>query len=113
METRFVYETLTSRWFIEKLQDYGTFETKLTTIGVDIYYTELLDQVIELRQEVEDNQELIITLGDMTLLAALRESSTREVKETIEAALHEAFDGEESPEAVEMYEAALKQVACM
>lgn len=108
-----VYETLTSQWFIEKLQDYGTFETKLTTIGVDIYYTELLDQVIELRQEVEDNQELIITLGDMTLLAVLRESSTREVKETIEAALHEAFDGEESPEAVEMYEAALKQVACM
>ena len=51
-----VYDTLSSEWFIEKLQDYGTFETKLTTLGVDIYYISLMDQVAELKEEIEDNQ---------------------------------------------------------
>ena len=33
-----IYDTMTEPWFVEKLQDYGLFESKLNTIGVDIYY---------------------------------------------------------------------------
>lgn len=108
-----VYSTLLSQWFIEKLQDHGMFETKLTTTGVDIYYTELLDQVSELRQEVEDNQKLIVAIGDATILNDIRETSLREVKESIESALKEAFAEYDTPEYREVFDVAMKQVAMM
>ena len=108
-----VYSTLLSQWFIEKLQDHGMFETKLTTTGVDIYYTELLDQVSELRQEVEDNQKLIVAIGDATILNDIRETSFREVKESIESALKEAFAEYDTPEYREVFDVAMKQVAMM
>lgn len=38
-----VYDTLTSQWFVEKLQDYATFETSLSTAEVDAFYISLLD----------------------------------------------------------------------
>lgn len=108
-----VYSTLLSQWFIEKLQDHGMFETKLTTTGVDIYYTELLDQVSELRQEVEDNQKLIVAIGDATILNDIRETSFREVKESIESALKEAFAEYDTPEYREVFDVAMEQVAMM
>lgn len=108
-----VYSTLLSQWFIEKLQDHGMFETKLTTTGIDIYYTELLDQVSELRQEVEDNQKLIVAIGDATILNDIRETSLREVKESIESALKEAFAEYDTPEYREVFDVAMKQVAMM
>ncbi len=108
-----VYSTLLSQWFIEKLQDHGMFETKLTTTGVDIYYTELLDQVSELRQEVEDNQKLIVVIGDATILNDIRETSFREVKESIESALKEAFAEYDTPEYREVFDVAMEQVAMM
>lgn len=108
-----VYSTLLSQWFVEKLQDHGMFETKLTTIGVDVYYTELLDQVVELRQEVEDNQELILAIGDQKMLNILRETRSREVKTSIESALKDAFVGYDKPEYTEVFEAAMQLVAMM
>lgn len=108
-----VYSTLLSQWFIEKLQDHGMFETKLTTTGVDIYYTELLDQVSELRQEVEDNQKLIVVIGDATILNDIRETSFREVKESIESALKEAFAEYDTPEYREVFDVAMEEVAMM
>jgi hypothetical protein len=108
-----VFDTLSSEWFVEKLQDYGTFEAKLNTIDVDVYYISLIDQVMELRQEVEDNQELISSIGDLKVLQAFREYSDREVKETIEAAFREAFEGIDDPSAVEIQKNALEQVALL
>lgn len=108
-----VYSTLSSQWFIEKLQDHAMFETKLTTAGVDIYYTELIDQIVELREEVEDNQELIVAIGDAAILKAIRETSSREVKESIESALKEAVAGYDAPEYTKVFEVAMEQVAML
>jgi len=108
-----VFDTLSSEWFVEMLQDYGTFEAKLNTTSVDVYYISLLDQVMELRQEVEDNQELISSIGDLEVLHAFREFSDREVKETIEAAFRDAFEGIDDPSAVEIQKTALQQVALL
>ena len=108
-----VFDTLSSEWFVEKLQDYGTFESKLNTIGVDVYYISLLDQVMELRQEVEDNKKLILAIGDLEVLHAFREYSEREVKETIEAAFRDAFEGIDDPSAVEIHKTALQQIALL
>ncbi len=85
-----VYDTLFSEWFIEKLQDYGTFETKLSTQSVDVYYTSLLDQVADLRSEIEDNQALMIAIGDLELFRQFKEMSAKEVADSIESAYREA-----------------------
>lgn len=85
-----VYDTLTSQWFIEKLQDYGTFETSLSTAEVDIYYISLLDQVKDCRCEISDNQALLVAIGDADLFRQYKEMSTKEVVDSIEAAYKEA-----------------------
>lgn len=106
-----VYSTLSAPWFVEKLQDYAMFETPLNTLGVDTYYTSLMDQVIEQREEVEDNQELIISLGDITLMDALRDMTDKDIKTTITAAFAEACGEDASPEVKKVYEDAMKQMA--
>lgn len=106
-----IYTTLSSGWFVEKLQDYATFETNLTTLGVDTYYTSLMDQVIEQREEVEDNQELIRTLGDITLLNELRDMTDKDIHETIAAAFAEACGDAPSPEVKKIYEDTMRQMA--
>lgn len=105
------YSTLSAPWFVEKLQDYAMFETTLNTLGVDTYYTSLMDQVIEQREEVEDNQELIISLGDITLMDALRDMTDKDIKTTITAAFAEACGEDASPEVKKVYEDAMKQMA--
>lgn len=106
-----VYSTLSAPWFVEKLQDYAMFETNLNTLGVDTYYTSLMDQVIEQREEVEDNQELIVSLGDITLMDALRDMTDKDIKTTITAAFAEACGEDASPEVKKVYEDAMKQMA--
>ena len=85
-----VYDTLTQQWFIEKLQDYGTFETPLSTTEVDVYYISLMDQVRDCREEITDNQALIIAIGDRDLFQQYKELSTKNVIDSIEAAYREA-----------------------
>lgn len=108
-----IYETLSSEWFVERLQDHGVFNTNMTMREVDIYYSELLNQMRDLREEVEDNQSLILSIGDLELLNALRENSSLQVKESIEEALKEALEGEESPETEKIMDEASKQVALL
>ena len=85
-----VYKTLSDDWFVEKLQDYGMFETDLNTLGIDVFYKGLLEQVKEERENVEDNQALILALEDIDLLHVLQENSDREVRETIRSAFEDA-----------------------
>ena len=91
------YDTLSSTWFIEMLQDHATFDIKLNTIGVDVYYTALIDQVDELRQRVIDNQELIVALDDLDLLHNVHEAVNSDVEKTIEVAIREAYAEEDMP----------------
>ena len=105
------YDMLSATWFIELLQDYGLFEADLSTKEVDVYYTALIDQIADLRQEVEDNQVLIITIANPELLRALHEVTTREIKETIGIAINDAFSGVDAEIVDEIRRNALAQVA--
>lgn len=106
-----VYDILSSEWFVEKVQDYGTFETKLNTLGVDMYYISLLDQVNDLREEVQDNQVLIIALGDAELFRQYRELSEKEIADTIEATFREAGKDMSEDVVKQAYQNAMKQAA--
>lgn len=106
-----VYKTLSDEWMIEKLQDYGIFETNLPTLGVDVFYKGLLDQVREEMENVEDNQALILALGDIDLVHALQEKTDHEVKETIKTAFENAGSEFDSVAVQTAYDNALKLAA--
>jgi len=105
-----VYTVMTSEWFIEKLQDYAMFETTLDTLGVDAYYINLRDQAFEQRQDVVDNQELILSVGDMEMLQALRKVTDADIKKTIEMTIQEVFGDSDNPEAASIFDKAFEQV---
>lgn len=105
------YSKMREKWFIELLQDYGSFETNLTTLGVDVYCTAILDQVAESRQKVEDNQMLIIAIGDAGVLHTLQEQLQADIEKTLSAAINDAFKDAEDPDTLGVRDRALKQVA--
>ena len=105
------YDTLSSNWFIEKLQDYAYFETSLDTFGVDAYYITLLDQVSDLKEEVEDNQKLIEAMGNIDIYRKYRELTNQEIADSIEAAFKEAGSGMDEAVVMNAYHSAMQQAA--
>ena len=87
------------------------FETTLNTLGVDVFYKGFLDQVREERENIEDNQALILALGDIELLHNLQENTDREVKETIREAFENAGAEYDSTAVNGAYDNALKLAA--
>lgn len=106
-----VYDTISSEWFIEKLQDYGALETKLSTQEVDIYYISLLEQVDDLREEVEDNQALIISANDINLFRQFKALTEEEVIESIEDAFKEAGSNMDEETVRKACQTAMQQAA--
>lgn len=106
-----VYDILSATWFVELLQDYGLFEARFNTAEVDVYYSALIEQVADLRQEVEDNQVLILTVADPELLRTIHEVTTREIKEIIGTAISDAFAGVDEATVDEVRKNVLAQVA--
>lgn len=79
-----LYDTLTQSWFIELLQDHGVFDLGLNTDEMDTYYKEFLEQVQDQKQEVIDNQEIILTLQDTSLLNVFHEKTSEEIQNELE-----------------------------
>lgn len=106
-----VYSMLLSPQFVQKLQDYAVFETSLNTLGIDVYYMGLLDQVVEQQEEIADNQELIVMLEDVALLHSLREITGEEIKGTISDAFAEICGDAPSAELQKILGDAVGQMA--
>ena len=104
-----VYGDLSKEWFVEKLQDYGMFKIGLSTQKVDVYYISLLDQLAELRGEIEDNQKLIIAIGDIELFRQFKKMSAKEVVDSIESAYREAGSDLDEETVRVAYQNAIKQ----
>ena len=92
-----VFQTLSSPWFAEKLQDHALFELDLDTVGVDAFYEGVLDQVVDMEQEIKDNQALILAIDDMGLLHDLKDLSTQSVIADIETIVKELSVDQEDP----------------
>ena len=106
-----VYDTLLQKWFIEKLQDYGTFEADLTTIQVDAYYLALMEQVSDLREEIIDNQSLIIAFGEGDVYREYQQLNAKQIAETVEAAFREAGAGLDESIVSSAFHNAMQQAA--
>jgi hypothetical protein len=106
-----VYDRMQSNSFVEILQDYAIFNTKLNTLGVDTYYINLLDQVKELKEEIEDNQSLLVALGDSEHFMQYKEMSSQEITDTIKNAFIEAGGGMDENEILEAYNKSMELAA--
>ena len=106
-----IYGILSSQWFVEKLQDYAVFETSMNTREIDFYYTSLIEQVIDQKEVVEDNQKLIATLGDVSLLYKFNEMTNKEVKDMISDSYIENYGTGSEEELNKVLEKAFEQIA--
>ena len=106
-----VYETLSSDWMIEKLQDTALFDMNMDTNGVDIYTEELQDQVSDMKDEVLDNDMLISTINDPELLADMRNYNDQEFLDNVQTAVEQTAGTANNPEFVSVCENAAEQVA--
>ena len=106
-----IYDILSSERFVEKIQDYGTFETNLSSLEVDIYYKSLLEQVVDMRDEIEDNQALIVAVGDAELFKQYKDMSAQQVVDSIEAAYRESGSDFNEKTVKTAYENAMRQMA--
>ena len=105
-----LYDTLTQSWFVELLQDHGIFDLDLNTDEMDTYYNEFLEQVQDQKQEVIDNQEIILTLQDTSLLNVFHEKTNEEIHNELEKEISEMFNGIEGEDASKLYDSLHNQI---
>ena len=106
-----VYETLSSEWFVERIQDYGCFEANLTTSEVDLYYGMLLEQVADLREDVEDNQKLIVAIKNREAFEQYKAISARDIADSIKDAFMQAGSGMDDAVIENAYQEAMQLAA--
>jgi len=85
-----VFDRLSSKEFINRVQDLGLFEMGLNTVENDWLYIEAYNQIRSLQQDIEDNQNLIIVLDDRELVKRSLELMKESAKDKIESALEKA-----------------------
>ena len=85
-----IFDRLSSPDFIDTIQDYGVFEIGLNTVENDCFYINFYDQVRSLKQDVEDNQAMIIAIDDQDLFSVVMHKTSEEAQQEIESALKEA-----------------------
>lgn len=85
-----VFDKLSSPAFISNIQDYGMFEMGLNTVENDCFYINFYDQIKSLKQDIEDNQAMILAIDDRDLFNTVIRKTTEEVQHEIESALAEA-----------------------
>lgn len=104
-----IYDVLQSSWFLERLQDYAFLEFDMTTVEMDIYCEELMEEVSSQKEVVEDNQALILALDDQQTFQTFNQVNTAELKETIVSGLDESLD-QDSAASRQVYQAIMDQV---
>ncbi|HFU4489242.1 TPA: hypothetical protein ACGPBC_001236 [Streptococcus suis] len=107
-----VYDILQSGWFLERLQDYAFLESNMTTVEMDIYCAELMEEVFSQKEVIEDNQNLILALDDQQTFQTLNQVNTAELKETIVSSLEETLV-QDSATSRQVYHTIMDQVALL
>ncbi len=105
------FDRLLSVAVVEKLQDHGLFDLKLSTVETDLYYINLVDQVKEFAENVTDNQMIIKTLDSEEKVARYSEFIRDDVAEGIREAFDQTEGVRDNPEMTSICEEAMRQVA--
>ncbi len=104
-----VYDAMSSPWFVERLQDYGVLELGLRTRDADALYADLLDQVAGARQQVVDNQALLVAFKTKEDWDKYQELTKKDVVDSIRNAYRAAGAGMDEREVEVACEEALQK----
>ena len=107
-----VYHVLQSGWFLERLQDYAFLESDMTTVEMDIYCAELMEEVSSQKEVVEDNQALILALDDQQTFQTINQVNTDGLKEGIASIIEETLH-QDSDASCQAYQVIMDQVALL
>ena len=101
---------LLSDEFVEKIQDHGIFDLRLSTIETDIYYKNLCDQVRDMKESIEDNQFIVKESDSSEQINEFETELNHEVKKTIHEAFEQTSGVLDNAEVKEAYNNTLKQM---
>ena len=101
---------LLSDEFVEKIQDHGIFDLRLSTIETDIYYKNLCDQVRDMKESIEDNQFIVKESDSSEQINEFETELNHEVKKTIQEAFEQTSGVLDNAEVKEAYINTLKQM---
>ena len=91
------YETLSSEWFIKKLQDHALFDLRLGTRETDVFCDSIVENVDDMSQGVRDNMDLIQRVDERNALSELRDFIDQEARNEIQSMIEEVSIGPENP----------------
>ena len=106
-----IFDTLSSQWFIENLQDHAILEQKLDTRCADIFYESLLEQIRDMSQSIKDNMKLIQLVDNQEIFQALKEYSDQEIIEIIGKAIQKVSANSNDPAFESACEKAVQAIA--
>lgn len=105
------FERLADDEVLKKIQDHGIFDLGLSTFENDVYYTALYDQIMSIKEDIEDNQTLIKTLDDAEVLSSFAKYIDDEVAGKIKKALENTAGCMENDEVQKAYQESMRQMA--
>lgn len=78
-----VFDRISASEFIKSIQDYGFLELNLSTSGCDAFYISVRDGALDYKQDIIDNQELLMMLETEEKFNLYHEYCNEEVKKSI------------------------------
>lgn len=85
-----IFDRITTKNFVEKIQDYGMFDIDLNTEENDYYYKNLYEQIIGLKEGIADNQALLQAFGDEDSFKKYFELTSQDIRKTATQLFDEA-----------------------
>lgn len=106
-----VFDKLILPEFISKIQDFGFFELGLNTCENDSYYICLIDQILGLKESINDNQSLLQVFDDELAFRKYNQISNEDARATITQAFNEAGNLMEDPDISNMVNSIFEKIA--
>lgn len=106
-----VLDKLTSPEFISLIQDHGIFTLGLNTQENDYFYKSMYDQIMSLKQDIEDNQTLLTTFDDEESFNSYTSLENQEIIDSIEKAFVDSNVSLEDDNISKIIQDACKKVA--
>lgn len=82
-------DKLASPEMVKLVQDYGLLDKQYDTVTTDYTCLSYIDQIENLKQDIEDNQYMIITTQDRQLFTEIHNKAKDDVKAKLDAAIKE------------------------
>lgn len=108
-----VFEKIKSPEFIKEIQNYGILELNLSTSECDAFYISVHDSALDYKQDIMDNQEILVALDSKEQYELFSEYCNEEVKKSIYAELEDNHELVQTATIKELFEDSMYKLGIM